>query len=91
MQVLREISAQTAESSSATTNSIGKLAQLSAQLRQSVSGFRLPGVDHAAALAQMTQQKAPSVRTDKQAPAAPSSPQASAQAGGARKVGRLSA
>jgi twitching motility protein PilJ len=44
MQVLREISAQTAESSAATTTSIGKLAQLSAQLRQSVSGFRLPGV-----------------------------------------------
>jgi len=42
MQVLREISAQTAENSSATTNSIGKLAQMSAQLRQSVAGFRLP-------------------------------------------------
>ena len=42
MQVLREISAQTAENSAATTNSIGKLAQLSALLRKSVSGFRLP-------------------------------------------------
>jgi twitching motility protein PilJ len=42
MQVLREISAQTAENSAATTNSIGKLAQLSTSLRKSVSGFRLP-------------------------------------------------
>ncbi|HZF14417.1 MAG TPA: methyl-accepting chemotaxis protein [Steroidobacteraceae bacterium] len=42
MQVLREISSQTADSTSATSNSIGKLAELSAQLRKSVSGFRLP-------------------------------------------------
>ncbi|MFO1467993.1 MAG: methyl-accepting chemotaxis protein [Steroidobacteraceae bacterium] len=42
MQVVREISTQTAESSSATSTSIGKLAALAAQLRKSVSGFRLP-------------------------------------------------
>ncbi len=42
MQVLREISSQTAESSAATSNSVGKLAELSAGLRKSVSGFRLP-------------------------------------------------
>ncbi|MGH8187592.1 MAG: methyl-accepting chemotaxis protein [Steroidobacteraceae bacterium] len=42
MGVLREISSQTAENSAATSNSVGKLAQLSAQLRKSVSGFRLP-------------------------------------------------
>jgi twitching motility protein PilJ len=42
MQVLREISSQTAENSAATSNSVGKLAELSAQLRKSVSGFRLP-------------------------------------------------
>jgi hypothetical protein len=40
--VLREISSQTADSTSATSNSIGKLAELSAQLRKSVAGFRLP-------------------------------------------------
>jgi len=52
MQVLREISAQTAENSSSTSNSIGKLAQLSTQLRKSVAGFRLPdGGANAAALA----------------------------------------
>jgi twitching motility protein PilJ len=42
MQVLREISTQTAEGSTTTSTSIGKLAALSAQLRKSVSGFRLP-------------------------------------------------
>jgi twitching motility protein PilJ len=42
MQVLREISSQTTENSAATSNSVGKLAELSAQLRKSVAGFRLP-------------------------------------------------
>ncbi|MES1196681.1 MAG: methyl-accepting chemotaxis protein, partial [Steroidobacter sp.] len=41
MQVLREISAQTADNSAATSNSISKLAQLSGSLRKSVAGFRL--------------------------------------------------
>jgi twitching motility protein PilJ len=43
-QVLREISAQTADSTSATSQAIIKLADLSAALRKSVSGFRLPGL-----------------------------------------------
>jgi twitching motility protein PilJ len=42
MQVLREISSQTAESTTATSDSIGNLAELAQQLRRSVSGFRLP-------------------------------------------------
>ena len=42
MGVLREISSQTAENSAATSSSVGKLAELSSQLRKSVSGFRLP-------------------------------------------------
>lgn len=42
MQVVREISAQTAEASTATSTSVAKLAALSAQLRKSVAGFRLP-------------------------------------------------
>jgi twitching motility protein PilJ len=42
MQVLREISSQTAENSAQTSNSIGKLAELSSGLRKSVAGFRLP-------------------------------------------------
>jgi hypothetical protein len=40
--VVREISSQTAEGSTATSTSIAKLAALSAQLRKSVAGFRLP-------------------------------------------------
>ena len=43
MQVLKEISAQTAESTNATSSAIAKLAELSAGLRKSASGFRLPG------------------------------------------------
>jgi len=42
MHVVREISTQTAEGSTATATSIAKLAALSAQLRKSVAGFRLP-------------------------------------------------
>ena len=42
MQVLREISSQTADATNSTSDAIGKLAQLSAALRKSVSGFRLP-------------------------------------------------
>jgi twitching motility protein PilJ len=41
MQVLREISSQTADGSSATSASVSKLAALAAQLRKSVAGFRL--------------------------------------------------
>jgi twitching motility protein PilJ len=43
MQVLKEISAQTADSTSATSVAIAKLAELSAGLRKSAAGFRLPG------------------------------------------------
>jgi hypothetical protein len=39
---VREISTQTAEGTTATSTSIAKLAALAAQLRKSVSGFRLP-------------------------------------------------
>jgi len=42
MQVLREISTQTADATSNTSDAIAKLAQLSAALRRSVAGFRLP-------------------------------------------------
>jgi twitching motility protein PilJ len=43
MQVLKEISSQTADSTNATSVAIAKLAELSAGLRKSASGFRLPG------------------------------------------------
>jgi twitching motility protein PilJ len=42
MGVLREVSSQTAEATGATSDSIGKLADLASQLRSSVAGFRLP-------------------------------------------------
>jgi twitching motility protein PilJ len=42
MQVVREISTQAAEGTTATSASISKLASLAAQLRKSVAGFRLP-------------------------------------------------
>jgi twitching motility protein PilJ len=42
MQVLREISQQTADNTSATSKAIGRLADMSTLLRKSVSGFRLP-------------------------------------------------
>ena len=41
-QVLREISAQTSESTNATAQSIVKMADLAAALRKSIAGFRLP-------------------------------------------------
>ena len=43
MKVLKDISAQTAESTQATSIAIAKLAELSAGLRKSAAGFRLPG------------------------------------------------
>jgi twitching motility protein PilJ len=42
MQVLREISQQTADNTNATSTAIGRLADMSAQLRRSAAGFRLP-------------------------------------------------
>ncbi|HUN26585.1 MAG TPA: methyl-accepting chemotaxis protein [Steroidobacteraceae bacterium] len=43
MQVLKEISGQTADSTSATSVAIAKLAELSAGMRKAAAGFRLPG------------------------------------------------
>ncbi|HTW38061.1 MAG TPA: methyl-accepting chemotaxis protein [Steroidobacteraceae bacterium] len=48
MQVLKEISAQTADSTSATSAAIAKLAELSAGMRKAAAGFRLPGAPDAA-------------------------------------------
>jgi twitching motility protein PilJ len=42
MQVLREISAQTAESTSANSQSVVRLADLAAALRRAAAGFKLP-------------------------------------------------
>ena len=62
MGVLREISSQTAENSAATSSSVGKLAELSSQLRKSVAGFRLPdAVSGGSALLTDPARKAPQV------------------------------
>lgn len=62
MGVLREISSQTAENSAATSGSVGKLAELSSQLRKSVAGFRLPdAVSGGSALLTDPARKAPPV------------------------------
>ena len=60
MQVVREISSQTAEGSTATSTSIAKLAALSAQLRKSVAGFRLP--DHGEGTTLSASASAPSLK-----------------------------
>jgi hypothetical protein len=44
-QVLREISVQTSDATSATAQAIVKLADLAAALRKSVAGFRLPSTE----------------------------------------------
>jgi twitching motility protein PilJ len=49
MQVLKEISVQTADSTNATSAAIAKLAELSAGLRRAAAGFRLPGTSEAGA------------------------------------------
>ncbi len=77
MQVLREISSQTAESTSATSNAIGKLAELAARLRKSVTGFRLPGGTSSSATGEY-----PSLK------AAESAPESS---DGLRRIGGMSA
>jgi twitching motility protein PilJ len=51
MAVLQEISAQTAESTGATSTAIGKLATLAGGLRKSVAGFTLPDRSREAAKA----------------------------------------
>jgi twitching motility protein PilJ len=42
MQVLRQISAKTTESTAATSSAISRLSELASQLRRTVRGFRLP-------------------------------------------------
>jgi twitching motility protein PilJ len=78
MQVVREISSQTAEGSTATSTSIAKLAALSAQLRKSVAGFRLPDYGNGAGA---TSAKLPAL----------SEPAAPANAGKMRKASGIGA
>lgn len=45
MNVIREITSQTAEGTNATARNIGKLATLATELRKSVAGFKLPNME----------------------------------------------
>jgi len=79
MQVLREISAQSADSTSATSHAIAKLADLSASLRKSITGFRLPSGNemsgrHRTLPDPTPTQTARSGATGVSAPAVPSAP-----------------
>jgi twitching motility protein PilJ len=74
MQVVREISSQTAEGSTATSTSIAKLAALSAQLRKSVAGFRLPDFGTGATSGKLPALKEPAAPAPVAAPAAPAAP-----------------
>jgi twitching motility protein PilJ len=64
MQVLKEISAQTAESTSATSAAIQKLAELSSGLRKAAAGFRLPGTTTEPVLGATGQFKRPPMEKD---------------------------
>jgi hypothetical protein len=68
---VREISSQTAEGSTATSTSIAKLAALSAQLRKSVAGFRLPDYGSGATSGKLPALKEPAAPAAAAAPAAP--------------------
>ena len=74
MQVVREISSQTAEGSTATSTSIAKLAALSAQLRKSVAGFRLPDFGTGATSGKLPALSEPAPSATPAKPAAPAKP-----------------
>ncbi|HEX3396799.1 MAG TPA: methyl-accepting chemotaxis protein [Steroidobacteraceae bacterium] len=91
MQVVREISSQTAEGSTATSTSIAKLAALSAQLRKSVAGFRLPDYGTGATsgkLPALSEAAPPAVPA--KAPAAATSPAAAASPASPAKLRKAS-
>jgi twitching motility protein PilJ len=70
MQVLKEISAQTADTTNATSAAIQKLAELSSGLRKSAAGFRLPGTTTEPVLSGTGQFKRPPIEKKDGKPAA---------------------
>jgi hypothetical protein len=83
MQVLREISAQSADSTSATSHAIAKLADLSASLRKSITGFRLPGGSGSDMSGRHKTLADPAATQSAKAPASPASPPGAPSASGA--------
>jgi twitching motility protein PilJ len=90
MQVVREISTQTAEGSTATSTSIAKLAALSAQLRKSVAGFRLPDYGGGTTTVGSTSSRLPALSQPAGSGAAGSAAGAAAAAGGSANAGSTS-
>jgi twitching motility protein PilJ len=84
MQVVREISTQTAEGSTATSTSIAKLAALSAQLRKSVAGFRLPDYGSGTTMVGSTSTRLPALKE-------PAKTGAASSKGGAGSTGKSGA
>jgi twitching motility protein PilJ len=95
MQVLREISAQSADSTSATSQAIAKLADLSAGLRKSITGFRLPGGSDNATVqrsqAATAKTGAQSAGTSVGAPPGPAAPGGAAAASGTFSSSKIKA
>jgi twitching motility protein PilJ len=90
MQVVREISTQTAEGSTATSTSIAKLAALSAQLRKSVAGFRLP--DYGGGTTTMgatSSTRLPALKESASAGAAGSTPSSTSNTGNTGNTGKM--
>jgi twitching motility protein PilJ len=81
MQVLREISAQSADSTSATSQAIVKLADLSAALRKSIAGFRLPGATETTGMYRSSASGASAAIAATMAAAAAANPSAATVAG----------
>ena len=83
---VREISTQTAEGSTATSTSIAKLAALSAQLRKSVAGFRLPDYGGGTTTIGASSSRLPAVK-EPATPANAGNTGGAASAGGAANAG----
>jgi hypothetical protein len=77
MHVLREISAKTTESTTATSSAISKLSELASQLRRSVSGFTLPDQSGGTGVLSAARVAASLERAEKVSPPAPPAPEPS--------------
>jgi twitching motility protein PilJ len=90
MQVVREISTQTADGSTATSTSIAKLAALSAQLRKSVAGFRLPDYAGGATTMGATSTRLPALKAPASTAAAGSASSSTSNTGNTGKMRKAS-
>jgi len=89
MQVLKEISVQTADSTNATSAAIAKLAELSAGLRRAAAGFRLPGSSEPGPGASGAFRRPPDGRAGGSAAPAPGAHPNTAASGSVRQISAL--